>query len=82
MELVPVVSSNLAAVGYDAIQNILFVKFKGKETIYPYYGVPVETYEEMMAAPSIGSYYAKNIKGRFPNEPQKDNGGGESAGNH
>jgi len=81
MELTPVVSSNIASVGYDVIQNILFIRFKGKETVYPYYGVPVETYEEMMSAPSIGSFYAKNIKGRFPNEPQEDNGGSKDAGN-
>jgi hypothetical protein len=69
MELTPVVSSNMAAVGYDAIQNVLVVQFKGNEKQYPYHGVSPELHAEMMAAPSIGSFFARNIKGRFPNEP-------------
>jgi hypothetical protein len=62
MDLLPVQSSNIAAVGYDAVQNILYVQFKGKDTVYEYHGVPLETYEAMMNAESIGSYYAKNIR--------------------
>ncbi|WP_052476315.1 KTSC domain-containing protein [Cohnella kolymensis] len=80
MQLTPVVSSNIAAVGYNNFQNILIIQFLGKTTTYSYYGVPVETYEEMMASKSVGSFYAKNIKGRFPNEPQRENGGGAVAG--
>jgi hypothetical protein len=62
MDLLPVQSSNIAAVGYDAVQNILYVQFKGKDTVYEYHGVPLDTYETMMSAESIGSYYAKNIR--------------------
>jgi hypothetical protein len=68
MELTPVVSSNIAAVGYDNIQNILHVQFKGKDTVYAYQGVPVEVYESMMASESIGSFYARNIKKVYSNE--------------
>jgi len=62
MELTPVQSSNIAAVGYDNIKNCLYVQFKGKDTVYEYLGVPLETYEAMMTADSIGSFYAKNIR--------------------
>lgn len=66
--LIPVVSSNIAAVGYDSIQNVLSVQFKGKQTVYVYQGVPVETYQLMMSADSIGSYYAKHIKKNYQSE--------------
>jgi hypothetical protein len=63
--LTPVQSSNIAAVGYDQDQKILFIQFKGKETIYEHRGVPFDTYELMMSADSIGSFYARNIKKNY-----------------
>lgn len=68
MNLTPVESSNIASVGYDNIQNVLLIQFKGKDTVYAYQGVPVEVYNELMSAESIGSYYAKNIKKVYSNE--------------
>lgn len=66
LELQPVVSSNIAAVGYDKGSQTLFVQFKGRDTVYEHPGVPRLTYEIMMAAESIGSYYARNIKKTYP----------------
>ncbi|MNC25015.1 hypothetical protein D3C75_730900 [compost metagenome] len=65
-ELEPVQSSNIAAVGYDKEKQTLFVQFKGRDTVYQHPGVPRLTYEIMMAAESIGSYYARNIKKTYP----------------
>ncbi|MEK4474294.1 KTSC domain-containing protein [Paenibacillus sp. FSL R7-0048] len=65
-DLEPVVSSNIAAVGYDTESQTLFVQFKGRDTVYEHPGVPRLTYEIMMAAESIGSYYARNIKKTYP----------------
>ncbi|OMD87778.1 MULTISPECIES: KTSC domain-containing protein [Paenibacillus] len=65
-KLEPVVSSNIAAVGYDKEIQTLFVQFKGRDTVYEHSGVPRLTYEIMMAAESIGSYYARNIKKTYP----------------
>jgi len=61
MQLTTVKSSNIAAVGYDNIRNVLRVQFHSGQA-YDYHGVPVETYEAMMASRSIGSYYHQNIK--------------------
>ena len=74
MQMTPVVSSNLAAVGYDAIENVLYVQFKGNETIYQKHGVPIESYEAMMTASSIGSYYARNIKNQYSSKPIENAG--------
>jgi hypothetical protein len=65
MKLLPVQSSNIAAVGYDTIQNVLHIQFKGKDTVYEYNGVPVEVYELMISTDSIGSFYARNIKSNY-----------------
>lgn len=62
--LVPVTSSNLLAVGYDAPSETLFVAFKGG-TVYAYLAVPATVHEELMAAPSKGSYLARGIKNHY-----------------
>jgi hypothetical protein len=74
MDLLHVQSSNIAAVGYDAVQNILYVQFKGKDTVYEYHGVPLETYVAMMNAESIGSFYARNIKNLYKDKPNEVDG--------
>lgn len=65
-ELIPVVSSNIAAVGYCETKKTLYIQFKGRDTVYEHPGVPRETYEQMMSADSIGSFYARNIKKSYP----------------
>lgn len=62
--LQPVKSSNLDAVGYDNTTSTLAVKFKnGSE--YHYAGVPAELFEQLLAAPSVGSFYGSAIRGKF-----------------
>ena len=61
--LVPVESSNIAAVGYEG--NVLTVAFKNG-SVYTYAGVPLTIYQSLLNAPSKGQYLAKEIKGKFP----------------
>ncbi len=63
--MVPVSSSNLATVGYDAATHCLYIRFHTGST-YMYSDVPRYIYEELMAAPSKGEYHAANIKKSFP----------------
>lgn len=65
MERTPVVSSNLAAVGYDPVACVLEVEFKqptGGGTVYRYRGVPAEVYRDMLQAGSKGAYLHRVIK--------------------
>lgn len=66
MKLTPVVSSNVAAVGYDDSEQVLFIRFKGKDKVYEHHGVPEEAFKELLSAESVGSYYARNIKKKYP----------------
>jgi hypothetical protein len=54
-------SSNLASVGYDAVNQILEIQFKNGG-IYQYYNVPNSTYNGLMNASSHGTYFDTNIK--------------------
>ena len=57
----PVVSSNVAAVGYEADTETLYVQFKNGAQ-YAYASVPADEYEALLTAPSVGSYLNDNIK--------------------
>jgi KTSC domain len=61
-ELIPVSSSNLAAVGYDKNRHELTIAFLDG-SIYLYSGVPEEEYIGLMTAyDSHGSYFVDNIR--------------------
>lgn len=62
IELQPVESSNIEAVGHDAATNTLHVRFKSGAT-YHLANVTPEQHQAMISADSIGSHYHKNFRG-------------------
>lgn len=60
MQLTPVSSTNLSAVGYDAATSQLWVQFKNG-MVYQYDNVQPKTYADMMAG-DCGTYFATIIK--------------------
>jgi DNA helicase HerA-like ATPase len=60
----PVVSSNVASVGYDPQTMTLEVEFLGGG-LYQYFDVPEEEYAGLMSAETVGGYLNDNIKGRY-----------------
>ena len=70
VEMVPVESTNLASVGYDAAHQELHVAFKAKKPgeaprTYVHTGVPAAEHKRLMAAVSHGGYYNAHIKGAY-----------------
>lgn len=61
MNMIPVNSSNLSAVGYDSVSQTLYVSFHHSGT-YAYFNVPEHVYKELMSASSHGKYHAAHIK--------------------
>lgn len=64
MERIAVSSSNLASVGYDAQTSTLEVEFLNGN-IYEYFSVPESTYQDLISAPSVGSYFNENVRTTF-----------------
>ena len=62
--LIPVVSSNLQAIGYEPSASILGVQFSSGH-IFHYANVPPKLWEGLLESPSKGQFYAREIKGRF-----------------
>jgi len=60
-------SSNIAAVGYDAEEQAVYVHFINR-SIYAYKGVPEHEFENLRTASSIGSYLNRNFKNIYPYE--------------
>ena len=59
-----VTSTNIDSVEYDKDLEILTVKFLGGGT-FEYENVPIEIYEDLLNADSIGSFFYWNIR-EFP----------------
>ena len=63
MQMIPVSSSNLVAVGYDPQTMTLRVQFNSGT--YDYYNVPKNIFDGLLSAPSKGSYHHSFIKNSF-----------------
>lgn len=67
MQMTPVTSSNIKAVGYDGKTTTLRVRFNSGRT-YQYKDVPHEVYTALIGAQSIGKYFLANIKDQYATE--------------
>ncbi len=60
-------SSNIRAIGYDAESNVLEIEFHSGWT-YHYFEVPSGRYQSLMDATSKGSFFNREIKGKYSYE--------------
>jgi hypothetical protein len=67
VEMTPVSSSDVAELGYDEPNQVVYVRFLD-DGLYIYKGVPQYEYERLLYASSIGSYLYRNIKNVYPYE--------------
>ena len=65
MQRYSVASSNIAAVGYDRATETLEVEFVSR-SVYQYYNVPRNMYDELMGAGSKGRFLNTYIKNAYP----------------
>ncbi len=63
IDMQPVESGQIAAVGFDSAEKILAVQFKNGG-LYHYHGVPQEKFAALMQAESVGKFHAQHIKGK------------------
>lgn len=61
MERTSVQSDNLEEIGYDPATETLEIMFRGGR-IYQYFNVPLFLFEQLMEAPSHGSFFNQEIK--------------------
>lgn len=66
-DMFPVSSSNVAEVGYDENTQTMYVRFLN-QSMYIYKGVPLNEFENLLNAPSVGSYLHRNFKNVYPYE--------------
>jgi len=58
-------SSTLTTVAYDCASQVLRLEFRSR-AVYCYFDVPPRVHLDLLAADSKGSYFNRNIRGRFP----------------
>jgi lysyl-tRNA synthetase class 2 len=64
---VPLPSTSLAWVSYDARLRRLLVEFRSGKR-YLYLGVPPTCYQQLLQADSKGRYFNAHIRNRFPHQ--------------
>ncbi len=73
MNLITVQSSNIAQIGFEEgviismgakPKNVLRIVFTSG-TVYDYYNVQSDVFEQFVAAKSVGSYFHKHIKNNY-----------------
>ena len=64
MTATSVISTALAAVAYDGDARCLWLEFRD-HVVYRYDDVPAAVVEGLLEAPSKGSYFHRQIRGRF-----------------
>lgn len=62
VEMIPVGSSNVQAIGYDEVSQVLYVRFIKNNSLYCYQGVPMAVFYGLQNASSVGGYLNENIK--------------------
>ncbi len=77
MERLPVESSNVKAVGYDAETKVLEVEFKSGGT-YQYAGVQPEMYADLLEADSVGRFVSQVVRAGRKGIRIEEEKGGES----
>jgi len=71
MKLEPVQSSNIKAIGHEG--KSLFVQFQSGE-VWEYTPIPVQVYEELIKARSIGAHFHKWIRSNSAYKSKKVEG--------
>lgn len=66
-QMTPVSSSNVAELGYDQDNQVVYVRFLDNR-LYVYKGVSQFEYDGLLNAPSIGSYLHRNFKNVYAYE--------------
>lgn len=65
MDLIPVSSSNIAAVGHEG--DTLTIQFRNGTT-WQYRGVPPLVYQSLMSSESRGKFFAQHIRPAYGGE--------------
>lgn len=65
VDMQPVASSNVAAIGYDAVNEDVYVEFIGSG-LYVYNSVPLPVFQDFESAPSKGSFVHQILKPGYP----------------
>lgn len=64
MDMQPVNSSRINAIGYDLEKGALGVEFNDG-SYYEYSDVPADVAAQLLTTPSIGKFFEQNIKNKY-----------------
>lgn len=66
MEIINVDSSMMVSIGYDKDNAILQITFKSDHSVWHYFNVPQNVFEEFRYSGSKGRFFHRQIRGNYP----------------
>ncbi len=57
-------SSAISSIGYDDRSSVLEVEFESG-AVYDYFGVPPKVYQDLLKAPSKGTFVSRRVRDRY-----------------
>jgi len=66
-------SDAIKSIGYDEEKQIVEVEIKKTGRVYRYFNVPLQDYLALIEAETIGGYYNKVFKDKFPEYVEIEN---------
>jgi hypothetical protein len=61
----PVISTKITRIEFNQLTGDLDVTFVSGNT-FRFYGVPHDVYQGLIRAPSIGTYFVRNVRDHYP----------------
>ena len=71
MTRTPVVSTDIASIGYSEADRTLEVEFVRGERVFVYRAVEPDMYKRLMSANSIGAFFREHIRSNYGHEEVK-----------
>lgn len=65
-EWVAVRSSAIGAIGYERETRRMYVDFHDSSPVYIFCEVPEAVFRQFVSAPSIGRFYHRHVRDRYP----------------
>ena len=66
--MIPVQSSNIKEIGFDAVKQRLFLTMKNSKTVYVYANFLESMFNAFLESESKGKFFLNEIKGKFSYE--------------
>ena len=72
LRMIPTDSSCIKAFGYKPSEKVLVLNFRSENSVYKFFDFPYTKFLAMCETPSLGTFFRKEIQGKFSSDKISD----------